>query len=104
VTQELEAAQFARADKLATFIRYITDGLNIEQMPDATIRVYMRQLHLFESVLEQLATRILRNWKYKSFPSIEFIQSTHQSLPEIQRHIRLSKLKTKLENILSDES
>jgi len=104
VTRETDAAKYARSDKLSVFIRYITDGLNIEQMPDATIRVYMQQLQLFESVLEQLATRILRNWKYKSFPSIEFIQSTHQSLPESQRLLRLGMLKTKLENILDDES
>lgn len=104
VTQELEAAQLARADKLATFIRYITDGLNVEQPPDATLRVYMQQLELFESVLPELAARILKDWKYKSFPSIQFIQSAHHSLPASRRLFRLHMLKTKLENILSDES
>ena len=95
-----EWANHAGPEKIAVFMQYIADGLDVPIPPDATIRVYMDQLKLLEGCLEELTSRILRTYKYKSFPPIEFIHSTQQSLPANRRLRRLQMLQAKIHDVL----
>jgi hypothetical protein len=101
VMQEVSAwAAHAKADKIAVFMRYLASGLDVEAPPAETIRVYMQQLRLLDSCLDELAARILRTYKYKSFPPIEFIHSTQDALPVYQRVRRLQMLGDKMQRSL----